>query len=129
MPRSGTKTTSTTLEAYCPHCFLLVESSVEENWPPEPIRCPHCRLLIGEGRGKDTPEANPGARGTAAGVFAQRAKRGDKEAASAEAVCEAIRTVARNLGARPERLLLVDYQQQASADSSLPELSDVFAAF
>ena len=129
MPRSGTKTTSTTLEAYCPHCFLLIESDAGENWPPEPIRCPHCRLLIGEGRAKDTPDANPGARGTAAGVFAQRAKRDDTDASSPDEVCEAIRTVARELGARPERLLMVDYQQHASADPSLPELSDVFAAF
>ena len=81
MGRSVTK--DATLEAYCPHCFLLVESDAGENWPPEPMRCPHCRLLIGEGRAKATPEANPGARGTAAGVFAQRAKRGDKEPASA----------------------------------------------
>jgi hypothetical protein len=129
MSQSGTNSTSTKLEAYCPHCFLLIESEAAENWPPEPTRCPHCKLLIGEGRAKDTPEANPGARGTAAGVFAQRAKRGDKDAAPPEEVCKAIRTVARDLGARPERLLMVDYQQHASADPSLPELSDVFAAF
>ena len=84
------------------------------DWPPQPTRCPHCRLLIGEGRAKDTPDANPGARGTAAGVFAHRAKRDDDgDPASPEEVCEAIRTVARELGARPERLLMVDYQQHA----------------
>jgi len=127
MPRSSTK--DVTLEAYCPHCFLLIESDVAEDWPQEPTRCPHCRLLIGEGRAKATPDANPGARGTAAGVFAHRAKRDDTETASAEEVCEAIRTVARELGARPERLLMVDYQQHASTDPSLPELSDVFAAY
>ena len=129
MPRSRTKTSSTTLEAYCPHCFLLVEGDAAKNWPPQAIRCPHCRLLIGEGRAKDTPEANPGARGTAAGVFAQRAKRRDTDAATADEVCEGIRIVARELGARPERLLMVDYQQHASKDPSLPELSDVFGAF
>ena len=118
-----------TLEAYCPHCFLLVESDVGEDWPPAPTRCPHCRLLIGEGRGKPTADASPGARGTAAGVFAHRARRDDKDPASAEDVCDAIRIVARELGARPERLLMVDYQQHASADPSLPELGDVFAAF
>ena len=127
MPRARNK--EVTLEAYCPHCFLLIENSVGEDWPPEPTRCPHCRLLIGEGRAKDTADANPGARGTAAGVFAHRAKRDDKDPASTEDVCEAIRTVARELGSRPERLLMVDYQQHASADPSLPELSDVFAAF
>lgn len=41
----------------------------------------------------------------------------------------AIRTVARDLGARPERLLMVDYQQRASADDNLPPLRDVFVAF
>jgi hypothetical protein len=126
---SSTRTKDITLEAYCPHCFLLVESDVGEDWPPAPVRCPHCRLLIGEGRSKPTADANPGARGTAAGVFAHRAKRDDKEAASPDEVCEAIRTVARDLGARPERLLMVDYQQHATADPSLPELSDVFTAF
>lgn len=117
------------LEAYCPHCFLLVESDVPEAWPAEPTRCPHCRLLIGEGRGKATADASPGARGTAAGVFAHRARRDNKNPASADEVCDAIRTVARELGARPERLLMVDYQQHASGDPSLPELGDVFAAF
>ena len=123
-------TKDTTLEAYCPHCFLLVESDVREDWPPAPTRCPHCRLLIGEGRSKATPDANPGARGTAAGVFAHRARRdGDRDPASAEDVCEAIRMVARELGARPERLLMVDYQQHTAGNPELPELSDVFAAF
>ena len=128
MPRTAADT-QTTLEAYCPHCFLLVESDVPKGWPSEPTRCPHCRLLIGEGRAKPTADANPGARGTAAGVFAHRAKRDDTEPASAAEVCEAIRTVAEELGARPERLLMVDYQQRASTDPSLPELGDVFAAF
>jgi hypothetical protein len=127
MPRSSTKDVA--VEAYCPHCFLLIECDVPDDWPQEPTRCPHCRLLIGEGRAKATPDANPGARGTAAGVFAHRAKRDDTDAASPDEVCEAIRTVARELGARPERLLMVDYQQHASADPSLPELSDVFAAY
>jgi hypothetical protein len=127
MPKAVTN--DKTLEAFCPHCFLLVESDVQEDWPPEPTRCPHCRLLIGEGRSKPTADANPGARGTAAGVFAHRARRDGKDPASAEEVCEAIRTVAHELGARPERLLMVDYQQHASADPSLPELSDVFAAY
>jgi hypothetical protein len=118
-----------TLAAYCPHCFLLVESDVGKDWPPRPTRCPHCRLLIGQGRSKPTADASPGARGTAAGIFAHRARRDDNDPATPEAVCEAIRTVARELGSRPERLLMVDYQQHASSDPSLPELGDVFAAF
>ena len=126
---SSSRTKDSTLEAYCPHCFLLIESDVAEDWPPEPTPCPHCRLLIGEGRAKAKPDANPGARGTAAGVFAHRAKRDEGDPASPEEVCEAIRTVARELGSRPERLLMVDYQQRVTADSSLPELSDVFTAF
>lgn len=120
---------SETVEAYCPHCFLLIESGVEDDWPAQPTRCPHCRLLVGQGRAKQTADASPGARGTAAGVFAHRAKRDDKDPASAQDVCAAIRTVAEELGSRPERLLMVDYQQHASGDPSLPELSDVFAVF
>ena len=118
-----------TAAVYCPHCFLVAEGDGGPGWPHQPTRCPHCRLMIGAGRGRPTPEANPGARGTAAGVFAHRAKRDETDPASPEDVCEAIRTVAEELGARPERLLMVDYQQCASADPSLPALGDVFAAF
>jgi hypothetical protein len=115
--------------AFCPHCFLLVEQDAGESWPPVPTRCPHCRLLIGVGRARSSPEANPGARGTAAGVFAHRAKRREGSDVSADEVRAAIRSVAEQLGSRPERLLMVDYQQRASTDSSLPGLGDVFAAF
>jgi hypothetical protein len=37
--------------------------------------------------------------------------------------------VAEEMGARPERLLMVDYQQRASDDEDLPALSQVFAAY
>jgi hypothetical protein len=118
-------------QAYCPHCFLLVESGVDGPWPPQPTRCPHCRLMIGPGRARPTSEANPGARGTAAGVFAQQAKHADEggEHASADDVREAIRNVAARLGFQPERLLMVDYQQEAAADDTLPSLTDVFARY
>src|SRR5947209_887944 len=127
----GTAATDThTGEAYCPHCFLLVEQGVAENWPESALRCPHCRLLIGPGRAKATADANPGARGSAAGVFAHQAKREDgDETVSQDEVRDAIRRVAEELGSRPERLLMVDYQQRATGDDSLPTLSDVFSAF
>jgi Homing endonuclease associated repeat len=125
----GSTTAKTRAEAYCPHCFLLVEQDVPENWPPSATRCPHCRLLIGPGRGRPTAEANPGARGSAAGVFAHQAKREDSDDVSQDVIREAIRRVADELGSRPERLLMVDYQQRASTDQSLPSLSDVFSAF
>ena len=37
--------------------------------------------------------------------------------------------MAEEVGSRPERLLMVDYQQHASDDDSLPPLSDVFSAY
>ena len=121
-----------TSEAYCPHCFLLVESDARGSWPPQPTRCQHCKLMIGPGRARSTPDAAPGARGTAAGVFAQAAREGRDDAGtdvSPERVRDAIRTVAERTGARPERLLMVDYQQRAAKDTSLPSLREVFAAF
>jgi hypothetical protein len=127
--QTGRQTTQR--EAYCPHCFLLVETDVEGAWPAGPTRCPHCRLMIGPGRARPTAEASPGARGTAAGVFAQQAKQADEggEHASAEEVQDAIRAVAGRLGFQPERLLMVDYQQEVTSDDSLPTLTDVFACF
>src|SRR5919204_5314319 len=117
-------------DAYCPHCHLLIEKKAGDDWPEEPLRCPHCRLLVGRGRARPTPAAEPGARGSAAGVFAHDARRsGDDRAVSPERVRQAIRAVAKELGARPERLLMVDYQQRASDDDSLPGLSEVFSAY
>jgi hypothetical protein len=117
-------------DGYCPHCHLLVERKVGGDWPKEPLRCPHCRLLVGVGRGRPTPSAEPGARGSAAGVFAHEAKRvGGEGDSTKEEVREAIRKVAEDSGQRPERLLMVDYQQLAADDDELPALSDVFAAY
>jgi hypothetical protein len=120
-----------TAEAYCPHCFLLVETDARGPWPPQPARCPHCKLMIGPGRARATADAAPGARGTAAGVFAQQARDGheDGEAVPPDRIRDAIREVAENTGSRPERLLMVDYQQRAAKDASLPSLTAVFAAF
>lgn len=130
MPQITIELRAGTGEAYCPHCFLLVESGVEQPWPRLPQRCPHCRLLIGPGRGRESAEATPGARGTAAGVFAHRAKRSDEgERASPDEIRAAIRQVAEKLEARPERLLMVDYQQSVLANDALPPLGDIFAAF
>src|SRR4029453_8707577 len=102
-------------DAYCPHCHLMIEPGVGEDWPPEPLRCPHCRLLVGTGRARSTPSDEPGARGSAAGVFAHQAKRSASRGdATEDQICEAICRVAEDTGARPERLLMVDYQQQAA---------------
>jgi hypothetical protein len=117
-------------DAFCPHCHLLIERKVGDDWPQEPLRCPHCRLLVGIGRARPTPSAEPGARGSAAGVFAHEAKRAGGDAdASKDDVRKAIRQVAQDTGLRPERLLMIDYQQRASDDEELPALSDVFAAY
>lgn len=118
-------------EAYCPHCFLLVEDDAHGAWPPKPTRCPHCKLMIGPGRARATADAQPGARGTAAGVFAQQARdaRDDGVIVSPDKVRAAIRRVAEKTGSRPERLLMVDYQQRAAKDKTLPALSEVFQAF
>jgi hypothetical protein len=87
--------------------------------------------MFGPGRARETADAQPGARGTAAGVFAQQARDGrdDETDISPDKVRTAIRTVAERTGSRPERLLMVDYQQRAAKDNSLPSLSEVFAAF
>jgi len=116
--------------AFCPHCHLLVEPGAELPWPAEPVRCRHCQLLIGAGRSRSEPSGEPGAKGTAAGVFSRQARREEGEHRwSDEEVLAAIVIVAEEVGERPERLLMVDYQQHAATDPELPPLRDVFAAF
>jgi len=127
---SAARTKKISEDAYCPHCHLLIEREAGRRWPREPRRCPHCRLLVGRGRARATPSAEPGARGSAAGVFAHEAKRaGGESDASKDDVRRAIRRVAKVEGQRPERLLMVDYQQRASDDDALPALSEVFAVY
>jgi hypothetical protein len=107
-----------------------VEAEASGPWPPAPVRCPHCKLLIGAGRSQAEPSGEPGAKGTAAGIFSRQAKRDDAAVASSpERLLQAIRDVAKNVGERPERLLMVDYQQLAATDPRLPPLRDVFAVF
>ncbi len=48
---------------------------------------------------------------------------------SQEEILAAIRAVAEMRGERPDRLLMVDYQQEAAIDPELPPLPDVFEAF
>jgi hypothetical protein len=127
---SATRESTKLQDAYCPHCHLLIEQKVDGDWPQSPLRCPHCRLLVGIGWARPTPAAEPGARGSAAGVFAHEAKRsGGNGGVSPTRVKRAICAVAEDLGARPERLLMVDYQQRASGDGSLPPLGEIFAAY
>ena len=117
-------------DAHCPHCLLVVAAAVREPWPLRTSRCPHCRLMIGPGRARIDPEPKAGARGAAAGVLAHRALRDETASnASADQIGAAIRTVAARVGARPERLLMIDYQQYAAADGDVPDLGHVYAAF
>jgi hypothetical protein len=118
-------------DAYCPHCGLLVERKTDgSTWPAAPVRCPHCRLLIGAGRGRSQAGGDPGTKGAAAGVLSRQARReGAEGAVAADEVLEAIRAVARDLGMKPERLLMVDYQQRADSDPAVPPLRDVFTHF
>jgi hypothetical protein len=127
-------TETKTLGGFCPHCQLLVEAGAGQPWPFKPVRCPHCHLLIGAQRGLSEPSSEPGAKGTAAGVFSRRAKRGDGDSDGAEpvgpeAVLAAIRSVAESRNERPDRLLMVDYQQMTAVRPDLPPLRDVFEAF
>ena len=125
-----TRTSRAAADAYCPHCHLLLDKRVGRDWPKDPTRCPHCRLLVGAGRARAEPSSEPGARGSAAGVFAHEAKRsGIDRTVSNDEICLAIRQVAGTVGARPERLLMVDYQQQSADDEDLPGLDQVFAAY
>ena len=117
-------------EAYCPHCFLLVESGVSGPWPVAPTRCPHCRLMIGPGRARPESDGVPGARGAAAGVMAERARHvGDEPEHTGSEICEGIRAVAAESGVAPERLLMVDYQQRAVRDPDIPQLHEVLGVF
>jgi len=117
-------------DVYCPHCFTLVASGVSGAWPATHARCPQCALIIGPGRGRPSPDGNPGARGAAAGVMAERARRAAPTPTHSKAdVRAALGRVAAEMGLRIERLLMVDYQDRAAHDPSLPQLPEVLALY
>lgn len=117
-------------DAHCPHCLLVIAAGVTGAWPLKTSRCPHCRLMVGPGRARTHPEQKAGARGAAAGVLAHRALRDEIAGGiSTDRIGAAIRDVAERVGARPERLLMIDYQQYAAASGDVPDLSEVYAAF
>ena len=131
MASQGERSLSTS--AFCPHCHLLVERGVKTPWPAMPVRCPHCQLVIGAGRSNSEQSAERGARGAAAGIFSNQAKRDGENANERrrppDEVLAAIRSAAQTVGERPQRLLMVDYHQIAVVDPGVPPLSDVIAAF
>ena len=115
-PTSGRSASSGSAEdGYCPHCHLLIERQVGGRLAEGAAALP--ALPAARRRraaARPTPSAEPGARGSAAGVFAHEAKRAGGEGdATKDEVRAAIRKVAEDSGQRPERLLMVDYQQRA----------------
>ena len=98
-------------DAYCPHCHLVIEAGAGDDLPPEPQRCPHCRLLIGAGRARSEPSDEPGARGSAAGVFAHQAKRSGAESDVSDE---------RRLQRHPQRRREHRRPSRAAADGGLP---------
>src|SRR3954470_19997699 len=84
MASTTSKKRGAAADAYCPHCHLLIDKKVGEDWPEEPLRCPHCRLLVGGGRAQPHAAAEPGARGSAAGLFAHEAKRAGGDGSSSK---------------------------------------------
>lgn len=116
--------------AYCPHCSLVLAESVSLPFPPAPIRCRHCRLVVGAGRAREAPEPVPGARGAAAGRYASEARRaGTGGDLDEEALIEAVRAVAGELGCRPGQVAMLDYRERSENDQQLPPLADLLAAF
>jgi hypothetical protein len=96
------------------------------------MRCPHCRLVIGAGRaraGSDDGEHGARAHGSAAGVVANAARREDGEVLDRERVLGALQEVAGDVGCPLDRLRMLDYQEEAARDGTLPRLADVIATF
>ena len=128
--RSPKRIKKGTEDAYCPHCHLLIERKVGGTGRRSRGAARTAACWWGwAGRGprrRQSPapaEARPGSSRTRPGARAADGR------VSKQAVCKAIREVAKAVGARPERLLMVDYQQQVSHDDDLPGLDEVFAAY
>ena len=113
---------------FCPHC----DATLPAAWALDRAgRCPTCRLVVGAGRA--TSERGAGtavsAAGTAAGMLAGAARREEAEAGDAAVVAGALRQTAASLGVEPGRLRMLDYQQVADLDPTLPGLGTVLATF
>lgn len=112
----------------CPHCTLPLD---HDPAPREVMRCPSCGLIVGPGRAlhEPPPERRTGA---AAGRRAARARRdaagAERGARDAAELLATIATAAAGLR-EPRDLTMLEYERLRSGDESLPELSEVLAAF
>jgi hypothetical protein len=117
--------------AHCPHCLLRIADGSEWPYPRGPERCPHCRLMIGPGRARleAGDDGDSRSRGSAAGVLANAARREHGEPGDPATVLAGLRAVAGLRASPVERLRMLDYQQAAEVDPSLPSLATVLATF
>jgi hypothetical protein len=115
--------------AYCPHCSQQFAETDGDPAPPRPLRCPHCKLVIGAGRGRARPDR--GQPGAAAGLIANEARRGERDATDVDRgrAAAAILHSASALGVAPDRLTLTVYRDGLSSADGLPEVSAIIQAF
>ena len=109
-------------DGYCPHCHLLIERSVGGGLAEGAASLP---ALPAAGRRRPgAPRRRRPSPARAAAPPGSSRTRPSAPAAKAtstkEEVRKAIRQVAEDAGQRPERLLMVDYQQRAADDDELP---------
>jgi hypothetical protein len=114
--------------AHCPHCLLAIADDVAPGFPPLLMRCPHCRLTVAPGRARLDVDQKPGSSGSAAGLLANAARRAEGQAVSAEAIDDALRLAAEQMGTPVRRLRMIDYQRVATARPELPGLASILDA-
>jgi len=88
-------------------------------------------LIIGAGRARAeaSDDGDARARGSAAGVLANAARRAQSEPGGAEEIGAALRACAIELDCPVERLRMLDYQQRSVTDPAMPGLSAILATF
>lgn len=114
--------------AHCPHCLLAIADDAAPGFPAVLMRCPHCRLTVAPGRARLDVDETLGSSGSAAGLLANAARRADGEAVSAEAIDDALRLAAAEVGTPVRRLRMIDYQRVATARPELPGLASILDA-
>ncbi len=110
--------------ALCPHCSSRMGFSTPG--PATTARCPACRLIVAAGRAVDAGQVEAHGRSSAAGAALNAARRHAADPIDPDAVTEAIRACARELGVAPQRLRMLDYQDRC-VGSTRPTLAQIVA--
>ena len=115
--------------AHCPHCHAVLVERIARPFPVRAMACPRCRLIVAEGRALFDVERALTTAVSGAGVLVNAARREQAAPVEPNAVTDALRKVADELGVAVAKLRMTDYERVSADLAGLPTLAQILATY